>query len=314
MSTLYFVPQLPSEGRYTTWWLTEFVKNFDKYFDDVIILGEDMIENLTHERDDFKEFSNAKYSALLEIAQIEDYLYISESPDDVLFCTDISFPGLFSNILYTKPFCGKKFIFCHATAKNKYDYFSDIRSSKFRVETGHSMLFDKVFVGSEYHKNKLKWDNVEVVRLPPPPYDVISNQVLAKCYDMISVSRPCKQKVQLKLERKVQNLVGTKIVRKTFTNSEEYSKFLSQAKILFISSLEDTFNYTIMDAIRCGCVPVAPRSLCFPEILPDEYLYDGVIEASRVCKKILRGDLGVPRMLCHDEVENFFQNIVEYMK
>lgn len=313
MATLYFIPQMPTAGRYTQWWITEFTKKFEKYYD-VVILGEDIIRDMELRRDDFSEFSNVDQAILLEIAQIEDYLNIKESIDDILFCTDLSFPGIFSNVLYTKSFIGKKFIFCHATSKNKFDYFSDMRSSKFKVETGHSMLFDKVFVGSYYHKDKLGWDNVEVVRLPKPPYDIISNQVLHKSYDIVSVSRPNKQKVQIKLEKKVEGLVGSKIIRKTFSDPIEYSTFLSQAKILFISSLEDTFNYTIMDALRCNCIPVAPRRLCFPEILPDEYLYNDAIEAFRVCKKILRGELGIPRMLCHNEVENFFPNLVEKMK
>jgi len=314
MATIYFVPQLPTDGRYTKWWYTEFKDVFKKYFDDVVVLGGDIIEDLAHDRAHFKDFSSVHNSAVLEIAQIEDYIGINESIDDVLFCTDISFPGIFPNILFTKRFIGKKFIFCHATAKNKYDFFSDVRRPKFKVETGLSKMFDKVFVGSHYHKEKLGWNNVEVIRLPKPPNEIITNFPLPKVNNIISVSRPCVQKVNLKLEKKVERQVGSKIIRKTFTNPEEYSRFLSQSKILFISTQEDTFNYTIMDALRCGCIPVAPRALCFPEILPNEYLYDDHIEAAQICRKILIGSLPVPEMLCQDEVDNFYPNMIEIMK
>jgi len=100
-----------------------------------------------------------------------------------------------------------------------------------------------------------------------------------------------------------------------FDNWHCYSKFLSSAKVLLISTRKDTFNYTIMDAIKCKCVPLAPRSLCFPEILDDEYLYSTIEELIKKIKEVLSGELGTPkRMICHSLVDNFYQNVAFKMK
>ena len=310
---MFFVPQLPVKGRYTKWWMNEFIKEFKERFDEVIILGPDLISDFETDRENFDFFTNRNNSLLLEIAQIEDYLDIKETLNDVLFFADLSYPGLFANVLFSKPFIGRKFAYCHATSKNKLDIFSDVRKSKFKVETGTSMIFNRVFVGSHYHKEKLGWSNTEVVRLPPPPESIIYHYNSDKYINISSVSRVTPQKVNKKLEKKIEKQIGCEINRQTFTDHDEYSLFLSRSKVLFISSKEDTFNYTIMDAIRCGCVPVAPNKLCFPEILPPEYLYNDYIEASQIIRKVLIGELGVPEMICKDEVDNFFNNICSFM-
>jgi len=313
MSTLYFVPQVPVAGRYTSWWINEFEKEFKKYFDNVVILGNDIIKSFEIKRDEFNDFSNTEQEILLEIAQVEDYLDIRESINDVLFVSDLSFPGIFANVLYTKRFIGRKYAFCHATSKNKFDIFSDVRDSKFKVETGHAMMFDKIFVGSEYHKNKLNWNNIEVVRLPPPPKDLIRQTCNEKKYDVVSVSRPTHQKVQQKVEDKIEKQLNIKIEKQYFNNPDDYSDFLSQSKVLLISSREDTFNYTIMDAIKCKCIPIAPNDLCFPEILPQEYLYNNPTEASILVRRALLGKLPVPKMLCENEVNIFYDYICNMM-
>ena len=133
-------------------------------------------------------------------------------------------------------------------------------------------------------------------------------------YNIISTARPTPQKVNLKLEKRIGNQVGSKIIRKEFTDPEEYSLFLSKAKTMLITSNEETFGYTVMDSIICGTVPIAPRGLCFREILPDEYLFDDHIEASQIIRKVLLGNLDVPVMKCDDEVNNFFNNICNIMK
>ena len=310
MSRVIFVPQYPTKCRYQEWWFTEFPKQFLKYFDEVVTLGESYVKDVEKSRGSELMFSPIQEAIDFEARQISEFNNMDIRENDVLFLADLSFPGLFSSVLY-HGVCIDKYAFCHATSLNKQDYFETNRYSKYSVETGHARLFDKVFVGSEYHKNKLDWDNVEVVGLPSPP--VIKPIDCKKTIDIVSVARPLSQKIDLDIERKVEERFG-KIDRRMFDNWDDYSRFLSEAKILLISSKEDTFNYTIMDALLCKCFPVAPVRVCFPEILRPMYLYWDKDSLFRKIEKILDGRIPfTPKMECQDLVDNFYENICREM-
>jgi len=321
MSRLIFVPQYPASMRYQSWWITEFPKQFKKYYDEVVILGDNYIkgiqEYLNHEADsiDKEMFSPIEVAIEFEIKQINEYMNMKLQPDDTLFLADISFPGIFCSVLYHKP-CANMFAYSHAGPLNEGDYFAKQRDSKFSVESGHSKLFNKVFFGSRYAASLPKWENAKVVALPDVPKDLIyssSARLDTKKYNIVSVCRPTPQKFDEEVEKQVSAVFGN-IIRMTFNSWNLYSNFLANSKILFISSKADTFNYTILDAIRCNCIPVAPRRLCFPEILPDEYLYEDAGEACFIINKILNKVLDVPEIKCKDLVDNFYKNICETMK
>ena len=309
MNRLVLVMQFPTPMRYQSWWFTEFPREMRQYFDQVIVLGKDYIESLNKiEKGNIENFSPVRSAIKFEMVQIEEYLDIIQD-DDYLFIADISFPGLFINTLYHKrPF--KCFSYCHAGAKNSFDYFSNSKDSKFQVESGHSKLFEAIFVGSKYHQNKLGWTNTLVTGLPHPP--VLKPQNLERNKDIVSVCRPSIQKVNKRTEKFVRQNFG-EIIRGEFRTWENYSYFLSSSKILLISSKEDTFNYTILDAIECGCIPIAPNALCFPEILPEEYLYTNKEHLREIIQNILDGKLGVPEILCKELVDDFYENITDIM-
>ncbi len=311
MSRLIFVPQYPTKMRYSEWWIKEFKKIFRQHFTNVIILGEDYIEGAPS-KGTFIEFSPVHQSIEFELAQIDEYRKIRFKDSDVLFLADISFPGLFPSILFhRRP--KKCFAFCHATAKNKYDYYTEDSKSKFQIETGLSKIFDGIFVGSKYNQNKIGWTNTIITRLPPPPDYIIQPIDIEKTRDIVSVARYCKQKVNKTTEDTVSKWFGT-VERGSFNSWKNYSRFLSSAKILLITTKEDTFNYTIMDAIKCGCIPVAPNKLCFPEILPREYLYDNSDELYEVITNILNENIDVPKILCQTQIDEFYNNICSIMK
>ncbi len=59
----------------------------------------------------------------------------------------------------------------------------------------------------------------------------------------------------------------------------EYARWLWRADILPVTSNHDFFGASAVQAIHCGCVPLLPDRLAFPEHLPedlrDRYLYSG---------------------------------------
>jgi hypothetical protein len=316
---LIFVPQFPVELRYQNWWITEFPHQFKNYFDEVITLGSMISYDFEKKQErDNAMFSPIDQSILFECEQVKEYLSLTKKEDDVLFLADLSFPGLFTNVLFHYP-VKRMYAFCHATSMNTLDYFEKCRKSKYLVEAGHADLFKKVFVGSKYHEKKLQhtghFKNTEVVYLPPPPFTFFDSfKNVHKSLSIVSASRPTPQKVNSSLEKEVETKFG-KIIRKNdYQAFIQYYSFLSTAKILLSTANEETFGYQIVDAIMSNCIPIAPNRFSYPELLPKQYLYNDEIELFEIIENALNGNLEVPKLLCQNGVDNFYENICGIMK
>lgn len=312
---LIYAPQFPSDMRYQSWHLPKFTQEFEKEFDEVKVLGLDYLIKEKHKVTyNYDMFSPITQAIEFETAQINDYIRLDIKENDVLYLADISFPGLFCNVLYHKR-PPKMFAYCHASSINTHDYFEKESLQKFRIEGAHAAMFDKIFFGSRYSLDKTKWANGEVVALPDSPKTLIYNtHQERRNIDIVSVCRPNIQKVDSELESQVEKDFG-KIHREKVETWYDYSKLLSRSKVLLISSKEDTFNYTILDAIRCGCTPLVPNKLCFPEILPKFHRYDNIDNLKQKLYFITnRGNEVIPQIKCQDKVDNFFENICKIMK
>lgn len=307
--TLLYQPQYPVNMRYQWWHYPCLERELNRRFANFVTLGNDFLE--IELKSEVVEYDKANFSPIekaveLEEAQIKDYMKIV-SDDDILYCSDLSFPGFFPNVLYHKR-PRKAFAYCHATSINKYDYFEKVRHTKWLVEMAHSKMFDKIFVGSKYHADKLGWDNIEVVGLPKPPFVTCES---IKEYNIISVARPSRQKVSWEIEDKIKELYP--IIRKDCSTWGEYYKFLSQAKILLISAKEDTFNYSIVEAVMNNTVVLAPNRCSYPELLPREYIYNNIDELKEKIEYYLTKYDEVPKLLNIDLIENFYDNIADIM-
>lgn len=291
----------------------KFKLEFEKAGFKVIVLGEDYANSMKHRRGTMSMFSPVHAAIEFECRQIDEFMNLNIQEDDYLFLADLSFPGFFANVLFHKP-VKNSFVFCHATSLNNYDYFSDVVDTKFSAETTHSYMFKKVFVGSEYHKNKLFWPNIVVTYLPFPPI-FTHGAYLDFNYrenDIISVSRPSKQKVTVEIEQLVEKKYG-EIIRRDVRTWNEYSKFLNNSKVLLITANEETFGYQVVDAIMHGCIPIAKNNFSYPELLPEEYLYQTMDELYERLDNALSGKLKVPSLLCHDQMVDFYYRIVDEM-
>jgi len=307
---IIFVPQYPTPNRYPEWWMWKFPDEFRKAGFEVITLGKSYAESMIHRRGNPAHFSPINLAIEFESKQIEEFCLMDIREDDILFLADLSFPGIFCSSLYHYQ-VPKMYAFCHATSLNILDYFEDVRHSKFPVETAHAALFDKIFVGSEYHARKLDWPNVVVTSLPDPTH-IERFKCEPKINQIISASRPGKQKVDSELEAKVEDKFGP-IIRKQTNSAEEYYQFLGESQVLLITSHEDTFGYQIVDAINNNCIPIARNGLSYPELLAKEYLYDNEEELFGLLDRAVWGLLPLPRLKCKKQMDNFYKRIIEEM-
>jgi glycosyltransferase involved in cell wall biosynthesis len=51
----------------------------------------------------------------------------------------------------------------------------------------------------------------------------------------------------------------------------DYARWLWQADLLPVTSRHDFFGSSVVEAVYCGCFPLLPRRLSYPELIPPEY-------------------------------------------
>ena len=293
-----------------------FPLEFSKYFDQVIVLGEKYVYECLLKQMDLEypiaDFSPTDQAIKLELAQIEEFMQLDLNKNDTLLLNDISFPGLFANILYHKR-PKKVLAICHATAKNRLDYFHRIRDKKYSQELAVSRMFDKIIVATNYHAEKLGWKNLKV--FPFPINKFYSNYMeVERIHDVVSVARFGKQKITKYIEESIHRMFGVVHPESRFESWVDYYAFLHQSKVMLITSKEETFGYQVQDAINCGVVPLAPNKYSYPEILDAKYLYNDVADLRMKIREVLAGELKPPlRMITEMESDLFFKSVCRAM-
>lgn len=58
------------------------------------------------------------------------------------------------------------------------------------------------------------------------------------------------------------------------SSRKEYAMWLKHGDIVISTSHHEFFGIAVVEAVRAGCRPLLPRRLSYPELYPDEYLYD----------------------------------------
>jgi glycosyltransferase involved in cell wall biosynthesis len=80
--------------------------------------------------------------------------------------------------------------------------------------------------------------------------------------------------------------LGQRIVQYGFEPSyEKYRQWLKQGSIVISTARQENFGISIVEAMRCGCIPLLPNRLAYPEILPrafqPEFLYNSKKELAQ---------------------------------
>ena len=68
------------------------------------------------------------------------------------------------------------------------------------------------------------------------------------------------------------NRFADRILQYGYVESKrEYFHWLERADIVISTAIQENFGISIVEAMRCGCAPILPNRLSYPEILPEEF-------------------------------------------
>lgn len=74
-----------------------------------------------------------------------------------------------------------------------------------------------------------------------------------------------------------QSKLGDRVVHWGYADEETYAQWLWRAEVLPVTSVHDFFGRSVVEAIYCGCAPLLPHRLAYPEHIPQDlqeaYLY-----------------------------------------
>lgn len=65
--------------------------------------------------------------------------------------------------------------------------------------------------------------------------------------------------------------LGTRLVHFGYAGEVRYAALLREADVVVSTALHEFFGIAVVEAVYCGCFPVLPRRLAYPELVPQLY-------------------------------------------
>jgi glycosyltransferase involved in cell wall biosynthesis len=238
---------------------------------------------------------------------------------DVFLIGDIFFPGIEMIKYMSELLCidVKIFGINYAGRADSTDFVQKLSGWADASELGMHLICDGIFVGSEHHKNNvinyfglnpvvvhktgLVWDlsymlNREVKSVTEKEDFIIWPHRWCEekgIDDLLKFAKKTKKKIVITSSGPKKNLGKLpKNIEYVYGLSKlEYFKLLARAKWYLSTAYQETFGYTIQEAIFYGCNILVPNQACCAEMVPSKNVYYSIDEIDR---KFDTEDLVVP--------------------
>ena len=166
--------------------------------------------------------------------------------------------------------------------KNDLTSYAGVKGKNF--ELGWFDILDKIYVGSNYHKQLLidtrfvDKSKIEVTGLPIDFENILDGREMKKIHDVIFTGRLGVDKgydlVKKLREEKGLDIIAT--MEKGYSK-KEYYKVLAESKLMFSPSRHELFGIGVAEAMASNVPVLVPNDMpVYKEIVPVGYRYDSL--------------------------------------
>ena len=279
-----FLPIEPLDMRYSTQWSNYFKQEFKNHNIDYISLEPQTLTNKI-ESGAFLDVCGTIYYKSFQLALLAEMIHSKQIKNgDIIFLHDIWFPGL-EAVSYMRDALDLdiKIVGClHAGTYDSSDFISKKRMGIWGKDLENSWfkLVDKVFVGSEYHRNLVLKNR-----------KILENKIINTGFPIYWDRKPDNKKENIvifpnrlssdkcpdlfdKLSKRFKNSGWTFIKTQALNLTKEaYYDLLQRAKVAVSFSKHENFGIAMREALFSGCVPIVPDRLCYLEFFDLHFRY-----------------------------------------
>lgn len=265
---IHTIVQLPLEDRYTADWFRRLRDDPDFH-----VMGQYLFQTVDRTKP-YNYFSNLEEATQYESFQIFNLVY-EENVERILI-TDLDFPGL---AVAAIPLLKLKFpdvkiygVFHAGSWCNKDLFEGD--NTKILLEAAAFEGCEKVFVASQYHKDKIEDYFSElilrIVVLGGMPFYAEDVQEFRrdKTKDVLVLGR---QEQSMDLTTQSWNTMPD--FHQELISRDDYLAKLARYKIAVFPKAEETFGYSALEAVAVGTIPLVPDDYSYPEFIPREFRF-----------------------------------------
>lgn len=220
---------------------------------------------------------------------------------DWFFFADIFFPGI-ESVKYQAELQNidiRIAAFNHAGRADKNDFVQNLGKWSDASEQSYHDVCDIIFVGSEYHKRNIRkhfkvnkkkiqvtgcvWNSQEAFEVYPYldkkedivvwPHRVSKEKGIDDLFEIANLMPNKKFIITSSSDKELNIELPKNIEYINKLTKAEYYAWLSKAKYYLSTAYQETFGYTLREALLYNCRVVVPNDLCYPEQLPKECLF-----------------------------------------
>lgn len=258
---------------------------------------------------------------------------------DWFFFADIFFSGLdaVKYMAELQDIYVKVAAFNHAGRADEFDFVQKLKAWSNVVERSWHSVCDIIFVGSQFHKenvmnyfdvdeDKIKvtgcvWNNEEAYKVLPVKYAKIDRVIFPHriskekgIVDFLRIARAIPEKeflITSSSNKECNYELPNNVTYMNNLRKIDYYSELNHSKYYLSTAYQETFGYTLREALLYDCRVVVPNALCYPEMLPKECLFER--DDIETIKKYLSDDYKIDEKY-KNLYDNSFENMLSYLR
>ena len=303
---LVWLPLENLEERYTKDWARHFPQEFDRAQVDYLTVEGTPLTSKVEVGSVLDAYSTNHWKMTQLAALIQLLRNGIVTTDDTLLFADLWFPGL-EALRYISDLGGAKpkiTGILHAGTWDDHDFLvrSGARPWAHGIEESWLQMYDKVFLGSQFHKDlilcshNVNPDKLIVTGLPFYPEDFTLSRAEIKKEDnyIIFPNRldPEKKPQEYLALMELLGVEGYEVrglcTHGHFATKQGYYDELAKASIALSFSEQETFGYAMQEATALGCIPLVPDRLSYRELYAPELCYHTFADLLDILRSCLK--------------------------